>query len=382
MCNDAISLLVPDRFKTIDVSDNVEEDEEAFLKGSCQCLFTTKHSFMPEDDHVPAKENDEEEEIFNVTEGLGMLHTHHDEQKKDSCLSALPMKEGVEVDLSAGWQSPSCHKFYPLYQQDWEDEIIWGNSPSASHQSSESCFISGPESEVFINSEIEVEVSQQKLGLEFQMEPGEKDQSSFLCSYPILVEPFGSRNSELSDLPTSKRSFHPQILRLASHSIMDESHHSGGGKEIGNEEHCRGDMLRRYSKLSLQNKELVEGSWLEKIIWEPSESIPRPKLILDLQDEQMLFEIPDSKDGRQLRAHAGAMIVTRSFKSSYGDSHDLSSQGPFIGSFNISNDKYYSNRKTSQQSKSNAKKRTVHGVKVMHSVPALKLQTMKPKLNK
>eukprot|EP00268_Persea_americana_P046001 TRINITY_DN471_c0_g1_i1.p1 TRINITY_DN471_c0_g1~~TRINITY_DN471_c0_g1_i1.p1 ORF type:complete len:1950 (+),score=513.47 TRINITY_DN471_c0_g1_i1:188-6037(+) len=370
-----------DGFKTIDVSDNVEEDEEAFLKGSCQCLFTTKHSFMPEDDHDPAKENDEEEEIFNVTEGLGVLHTHHDEQKKDSCLSALPMKEGVEVDLSAGWQSPSCHKFYPLYQKDWEDEIIWGNSPSASHQSPESCFISGPEAEVFINSEIEVEVSQQKLGLEFQMEPGEKDQSSFLCSYPILLEPLGSRNSEVSNLPTSKRSFHPQILRLASHSIMDESHHSGGGKEIGNEEHCRGDMIRRYSELSLQNKELAEGSWLEKIIWEPSESIPRPKLILDLQDEQMLFEIPDNKDGRQLCAHAGAMIVTRSFKSSYGDSHDLSSQGPFIGSFNISNDKYYSNRKTSQQSKSNAKKRTVHGVKVMHSVPALKLQTMKPKLN-
>lgn len=366
------------------MSDNVEEDEEAFLKGSCQCVFSGKHSFLAEDDLFPAKENDEQEMMFNIQEGSSMLHTQDDDQKKDSCLPAQPMKEGVEVDLSAGWLSPSCHKFYPLYQQDWEDEIVWGNSPSASHQSSESCLISGPESEAFINSELEVEVSLQKLGSKFQMEPSEKDQSSFLCSYPILVEPLGSRNSsELSDFPTSKRSFHPQILRLGSCSTMDDSNHLERSKEdAGNEEHCRGDTIRLFSKLSLQNKELVEGSWLDKIIWEPSESISRPKLILDLQDEQMLFEIPDSKDGRQLRAHAGAMIVTRSLKSSYGDSHDLSGQGPSIGSFNISNDKYYSNRKTSQQSKSHAKKRAVHGVKVMHSVPALKLQTMKPKLSK
>lgn len=368
-----------ERYKTIDYSDNVEEDEEDFLKRSCQGVFTAKSSILAQDNNHMEKESDVEHANFGVWEGFLMSPTV-DEEKKD--LSEQPLTEGIEVDLSTKWQSPSCHKFYPLYQKNWEDEIIWGNSPSESHQSIESCLISGPESEALSDAEIEAGVQHKNLPSEFQMELGEKDHSVFLHSSPVVVEPFGSRNSsESPNLPYSERSFHPQILRLDSQPGVGDSHCCSGGSKVDTEERCKVDALRRLSKLSLQNKELVEGSWLDSIIWDTSEYIPRPKLILDLQDEQMLFEIPDNKDGRLLCAHAGAMIITRFMKSESGDSHDLPGQGLSAGRFNISNDKYYSNRKISQQSKYHAKKRAVHGIKVMHSVPALRLQTMKPKLS-
>ncbi|XP_058086188.1 transcription initiation factor TFIID subunit 1 isoform X2 [Magnolia sinica] len=374
--------ILRERYKTLDASDVVEEDEEAFLKGSFQGALMPKPSTSAQDDYVSVKDGDVDQSTFGVWEGAGMFPMQVDEQRKDSYLCAQPMKEGTEADLSVGWQSPSCPKFYPLDQQDWEEGIIWGNSPPASHESSESCVISGSEPEAFTNSEIEVEAGQRNLE-ELHMEPDEKDHSLFLRSCPVLLEPFGSRKfSELSDLPSSDRGYHPQILRLESRSSVDDSHYSEERKENGNEELCRGDAMRRLSKLSLRNKELLEGSWLDKIIWESSESVPRPKLILDLQDEQMLFEILDNKDGRHLRSHAGAMIITRSTKSGPGVPLDPPGQGgPSVGRFNISNDKYYSNRKTSQQSKSHLKKRAVHGVKIMHSVPALRLQTMKPKLS-
>ncbi|XP_052619604.1 transcription initiation factor TFIID subunit 1-like [Lactuca sativa] len=104
-----------------------------------------------------------------------------------------------------------------------------------------------------------------------------------------------------------------------------------------------------------------------------------PKLLLDLQDEQMLFEILDNKHGYDLQLHAGAMITTRSAESA-SDSLELL-HGYGGGRFNIANDKFYSNRKSSQQLKSHSKKRTSHGVKFLHSIPALKLLTMKAKLS-
>ena len=75
-------------------------------------------------------------------------------------------------------------------------------------------------------------------------------------------------------------------------------------------------------------------------------------------------------------------MISHSAKTSTGEAGDLSSQTASIARFNISNDKYYSNRKLSQQQKSHTKKRSFHGIKVMHFLPAMRLQTMKSKLNK
>ncbi|GMH03032.1 hypothetical protein Nepgr_004871 [Nepenthes gracilis] len=96
----------------------------------------------------------------------------------------------------------------------------------------------------------------------------------------------------------------------------------------------------------------------------------------------MLFEISDGKDYDHLQLHARAMVIPRSGNCGAGDSVELPGHGgPCGGRFNIANDKFYSNRKTSPQLKTLLKKRTAHGVKVLHSIPALKLETMKPKLS-
>ncbi|CAI9286801.1 unnamed protein product [Lactuca saligna] len=73
------------------------------------------------------------------------------------------------------------------------------------------------------------------------------------------------------------------------------------------------------------------------------------------------------------------MITTRSAEPA-PDSLELL-HGYGRGRFNIANVKFYSNRKSSQQLKSHSKKHTSHGVKFLHSIPALKLLTMKAKLS-
>ena len=72
----------------------------------------------------------------------------------------------------------------------------------------------------------------------------------------------------------------------------------------------------------------MEGSWLDKIIWEElDQPTVKPKLIFDLQDDQMHFEVLDTKDGTHLCLHAGAMILTHSLKLSSGDSSELPGHG-------------------------------------------------------
>jgi hypothetical protein len=97
----------------------------------------------------------------------------------------------------------------------------------------------------------------------------------------------------------------------------------------------------------------------------------------------MLFEILDEKNVDHLRSHARAMIVSQSTKTSTPTVDNFDNQAKTLsGRFNISNDKFYSNRKTPQQAKSHTKKRALMGIKVVHSAPAHKLQTMKPVLSK
>jgi hypothetical protein len=69
-------------------------------------------------------------------------------------------------------------------------------------------------------------------------------------------------------------------------------------------------------------------------------------------------------------------------KTSTVTNFDHNNQAVVLGDqFDISNDKFYSNRKMSQQAKSHTKKRSSMGIKVVHSVPAQKLQSMKSKLS-
>ncbi|XP_072996511.1 transcription initiation factor TFIID subunit 1 isoform X1 [Typha latifolia] len=343
--------------RSFDIANIVEEDEEAFLRSAFQDFSVTKHCRLTQ--------NDVEGDAEQATSDFIL-------QQKDSFLCSQPMKNDITSDMLATQHSPFCPDFYPLDQQDWEEGIIWGNSPAASHGFSESCAISDP-------------------GLELHTEPEDDgcdprisesgDRNCRLLSDSVLAKPFGSGEYSVNNR-SSEKSYHPQLLRSESLSEKNNFCSAVSIKGNGTTEICKGDALGHFSKPSLLNKDLLEGSWLDQIIWDSSDDNPKPKLILDLQDDQMLFEILDEKNSEHLRSHAGAMVITRPTKSSMEEHVDLHSHGMTSADrFNISNDKYYSNRKMSQQTKSHAKKRTSLGIKVMHSLPALKLQTMKPKLS-
>ncbi|KAK6945794.1 TAFII-230 TBP-binding [Dillenia turbinata] len=372
-----------DRYKTVLPSYTVEEDEEEFVKNLCCGFSFAKQVDLNQDNLHDFVEDCSEPAKFGVLQVGAKMASKDDEKRLDSCLTSEPMKEEISTDLSSGWQSSLAAEFYPLDQQDWEDKIIWANSPVSGNNLAETCEISGLDSDNFVDDETEKEARSQNLSSDVLMVVDEKDHSLFLRSCPVSVEPFGSRKfSRPANLAFYENNYHPQLLRLETRLEVDNSNDSEAIDEPLHEELHKRDAIRHRTRLTLQNTDMVDESWLDSIIWELDKPVVKPKLILDFQDEKMIFEIFENKDGKHLQLHAGAMIITRSPKSIGGDSSDLPGHGSqSIGRFNIANDRYYSNRKTSQQLKSHSKKRTAHGVKVLHSTPALKLQTMKPRLS-
>ncbi|XP_071696141.1 transcription initiation factor TFIID subunit 1 [Rutidosis leptorrhynchoides] len=325
------SYTVPkDKYQSMDVSDIVEEDEEAFLKGTLKGFPYVTHSHASSQDELSTLHGDKVElpksEI--VDEEECSIVSEVDDQKKDDCHDVI---------------LPLVDDYFPLDQQDWENRIIYDDNNSLDESD-----ISGPDLE---------------------------DHGLFCRTRPVSVEPFGSRKSPKSYTSYEKTVYHPQLLRLESQLETEDD-----GKRDSSVEN---DTIKRFNKLTLRNKDLLDGSWMERIVWDGTQSISKPKVLLDLQDKQMLFEILDGKDGEDIQLHAGAMITTRSADSVGGDLVEPHGYGVQPGGrFNIANDKFYSNRKSSQQQlKSHSKKRAAHGAKVLHSIPALKLQTMKAKLS-
>lgn len=355
------------------------------MKGSGQSSTSLRQGFYKHE-HDNSIFNDDESESQNsgALQGVSLVGSQDNGLRKDSCLTAEPMKEDIVTGLSLGRQSPKSPAFYPLDQLDWEIGIVWDNSPAVSDNSVKSCEITGPHFEASVDSETESETGLQNSLVEPEVEADKKTHQNLVRSYPVILEQFGTRTpSGPSSLPFSEGRYHPQLLRLESRSEVDDSNQVDDGMEkVVEKQLHRTDASTHFSKLITQNKDMLEGSWLDRIIWEQEKPVRKPKLIFDLQDEQMLFEILDSKDGKNLRLHAGAMIITRSVNSNYGDSLELSGHGGQSGWRSVANDKHYSNRKTSQQMKSNSKKRTAQGIKIYHSQPALTLQTMKLKLSK
>ncbi|XP_076909676.1 transcription initiation factor TFIID subunit 1-like [Bidens hawaiensis] len=340
------SFSVPkEKYKSMDVSEIVEDDEEAFLKGSLDGYPHLRYKHVFEDENLALNQDKVELPQSGVVDEDRMAISEDDDQTDN----VIPFNVSTTLDL-------------PLDQQDWESRIIFDNSPAVTETSGGE--ISGPEPDSLNGRARTQTVSESD------------DETVYHPQVfgPAFIEPLGSRKSPKSCISSEETVYHPQLLRLESRLETDEKN-------------CKveSDTIKRFDKLTLQNKDLLDGSWMERIVWDPQQSVSKPKLLLDLQDEQMLFEVLDNKDGEHLQLHAGAMITTRSAESAGGG--DLSELhggrgGQSGGRFNISNDKFYSSRKSSQQQlKSHSKKRTTHGVKVLHSIPALKLQTMKAKLS-
>ncbi|CAL2224672.1 unnamed protein product [Prunus armeniaca] len=254
------------------------------------------------------------------------------------------MKQDLTVYVSEERerQSPLVSKGFPLDQQDWEDGIVWGNSPIASDSDVESCEISGPDHEASVKNDTELDNGPQNM--------------------------LHNSSSSNSSLTFSARRCHPRILRL------DVDDRADGRRQNAGEKLQQSDGVRQLiRKLASQNRDMLEGSWLDKIIWEPDSDTPteKPKLIIDLQDEQMLFEVLDNKDSEHLRHHSMAMMVSRPLKPNNGDSFELTDNEDQFGWEDVAGDRYYSKSKTAYQPKSNSKKHTARGINVYQSQPAL-----------
>ncbi|KAG0472054.1 hypothetical protein HPP92_016600 [Vanilla planifolia] len=339
--------------KTFDIEEVAEEDEEAFLRSSGHELSVAKMVSLDPGD---------------VGEETDQTTSHTDLQNKNVCLASLPMKDDSSVVSEFEWSLPSP-KFYPLDQQEWEDAIIWGNSPQSSNGRP-------------VNDEIS------ELETEDQSEHSEdgcwrrNEKDGVMLSSVGLSHYTGSGAKSVERYWTSSAREYRLELPLLESFSRSHGLHSEMKAENGHAKFSDSVALHGFDNLSSLNKDLVNGFWLDNVIWDADQAISKPKLILDLQDKQMLFEILDDKQLKDISSRAGAMMVVRSSMSNLGESTDQHNQGlASVARFNISNDKYYSNRKISQQVKSNAKKRGSHGIKNLHSVPALRLQTMKPRLS-
>lgn len=362
-------------FKSTDASHAVEEDEEAFLRGLSQGLSSLKLVQEVQDDILGNTSGDTQYENYGAGHSEGRFSLRADE---DIFLSGGPMKEDLTIDLSSVWQLPQSPNFYPLGQQDWENSIIWDGCPPSPENSAENHELRIVDLGDSFGGISEPQIGSENLQLGHPMAQIEK-MDGLRC--PASLVSVGSNSTlRCSDLGVSK-DFHPQLLRLESH-LEDKFCHGDGLEDKRTEEQLQRDALTQFSKISLQNRHILDGSWVDEISWEPTVSIAKPKLIFDLQDGRMLFEVLDDKDGNNFWLHAGAMVMTRSPDPISHDSHELISHGRLSGwQFDIANDIFYSNRKTSQQLNTSSEKRIAYGGEVYHSAPALKLETMKLKLS-
>ncbi|BFI36879.1 hypothetical protein MARPO_0010s0177 [Marchantia polymorpha] len=385
----------------------LEEDEEEVFK-SCPYRHPTGDDLSSieidkdEDDGVEEEEQEssaaEEDTSEPSPETEGELKGGA-KGRRFEFYSSQAMKGGTNdwEELSQWRDSIPSANFVAIHQQDWEANILWDKVENRGVKLREL-----RSEEEFSEGSIEVESESdedmiysrigQKTSRQSQRNPlgmSNEPERSVLQEWnrPVTVEPLSRPHLKSSeDAETALEHRHPQMLRLESLSI-DTTLPDIEGKGEGD----TSDLGSRLNKLSMtcsqKNRELASGSWLDNVLWDhdsPSGDLncERPKFIYDLQDGEMVFEIPNNKWGQTLRVHAAAVVLSPTGGKDGGVEggevvmHAASS----IARFNISNDKYYTNKKTHQQQKSHAKKRAVHGVKVMHSLPAIKLQTMKPKL--
>ncbi|WP_247964453.1 hypothetical protein, partial [Escherichia coli] len=73
------------------------------------------------------------------------------------------MKQVVAENVTIGSNSLLFQKFYPLDQQNWEERILWDNSPVSSKNAAGSFEASGSDIEASPNSDVEPQVSIQIL---------------------------------------------------------------------------------------------------------------------------------------------------------------------------------------------------------------------------
>lgn len=373
-----IAFFHTDKYKSMDISELVEDDEEVLLKS---------HGGI--DTHVKQADLIQLDVPFPIREGLQLVKAgtmggiapesrEYTKLGRDSCIMGELLKQDLIDDNSSLRQSQLSMEVSPLDQHEWEHRILWEHSPEIS--GSGEGFESGLQLEGMLVEGTNSETEQESRNVMNSREQVQADNNMLVPYSANLLESFGSRDSQSTNESTSKNRYHPQLLRLESQ--WDENHISENDEaRVENIKRLENDALGRFSRLVLQEKDLGDEAWLDSVIWDSDKELSRSKLIFDLQDEQMVFEILDNEESKNLQLHAGAMIVSRSLNSK-DESFQESCESNSGWQFNISNDKFYMNGKSSQQLQANTNKSGVHSLRVFHSAPAIKLQTMKNKLSK
>ncbi|EOA39475.1 hypothetical protein CARUB_v10008072mg [Capsella rubella] len=367
-----------EKYKSMNISELVEDDEEALLK-----------SYGRVDTHVKEADIIQLDVPFPIREGLQLVQAgtmggiapesrEFTKLGRDPCIMGEMLKQEIIDDNSSLCQSQLSMEVFPLDQHEWEHRILWEHSPEISGNSGNG-LESGLESEGMLIDGTNSETDQESLNVMNSREQVQADNNMLLPSSANLLESFGSRGSLSTNESTNKSKHHPQLLRLESQ--WDENHlRANDAAGVENIKRLESEALGRFSRLVLRERDLGDEAWLDSIIWDSDKELSRSKLIFDLQDEHMVFEILDNEESKNLQLHAGAMIVSRSSKSKDENFHEgfESNSG---WQFNISNDKFYMNGKSSQQLQANTNKSGIHSLRVFHSAPAIKLQTMKSKLS-
>lgn len=368
-----------DKYKSMNISELVEDDEEVLLKS---------HGRI--DTHVKQADLIQLDVPFPIREGLQLVQAgtmggiapesrEFTKLGRDSCIMGEMLKQDLIDDNSSLCQSQLSVEVFPLDQHEWEHQILWEHYPEISGNSGEG-FKYGLEPEGMLVDGTNLETEQESLNVMNSREQVQADNNMLVPFSANLLESFVSRGSQSTDESTNKSRHHPQLLRLESQ--WDENHLSANDEAgVENMKRLESEALGRFSRLVLRERDLGDEAWLDSIIWDSDKELSRSKLIFDLQDEQMVFEILDNEESKNLQLHAGAMILSRSSKSKDEIFHEgfESNSG---WQFNISNDKFYMNGKSSQQLQANTNKSGIHSLRVFHSAPAIKLQTMKSKLSK
>ncbi|KAL1192270.1 Transcription initiation factor TFIID subunit 1 [Cardamine amara subsp. amara] len=367
-----------DKYISTDISELVEDDEEVLLKSHGRIDTHVKQDDIIQLD-IPLPIREALQLVKAGTVGSTTPESRElTKLGRDSCFMGELLKQELKDDDSSLGQSQLTMEVFPLDQQEWEHQILWENSPEFSGNSGEG-FESWLESEGMLVQGTNSETAQESLNDVNSIEQAKADTNRLVPFFVNPLESFGSRGSQSTYGSTKKSRHHPQLLRLESQ--WDEDHlreNSDAGEE--NLKRPRSDTHGRFSGLALQERDMGDDARLDSIIWKSDKELSRSKLIFDLQDEKMVFEVPDNEKSNYLQLHAGSMIVFRSPKSKDGTFQE-GRESNYGWQFNISNDKFYMNGKISQQLQANAYKSGVHSMKVFHSAPAIKLQMMKNKLS-
>ncbi|KAG2317599.1 hypothetical protein Bca52824_020721 [Brassica carinata] len=363
-----------DRYKSMEL---VEDDEGLLLKSHGRIDNHVKQADLSQLDVPPLPTRGDLQLVKAGTFGSIIPESREfTKLGRDSCTMGELLKQDLEDDKSC--QSQSSMEVFPLDQHEWENRIIWENSPEVSGNSCESVE-SGIESESLLLQGTNSAIEQESFNVVNSREQAQAKNNKLVSFFVTPLESLGSRGSHTTSESTDKSRRHPHLLRLESQ--WDDDHLSeiddAGGKNL---KQIKSDALGRFSRLGLQERDMGDDAWLDSIIWESAKELSRSKLIFDLQDEKMVFEIPGNRESKDLQLHAGSMILSRSSKPK--DERFQEGCGSNYGwQFNISNDKFYMNGKSCQQLQANANQFGVHSLRVLHSASAIKLQTMKNKLS-